>query len=263
MVTSLAASHPREGAITHARSYQLRESCTVARERWSAPLFGAGPPLLGSQTSTWLLAGAQTTDISMGFGGNMATYINTALGYTRKDFSHCTDHGAQVATHATHNTMPPPPKQQSSRTPPRPPRDAAEAQSAYTRKDLRFHPCLGQQLRPQKPTWPPVAVASRLWCPSRRSNPEMNLSSSQASIIGQSQADPEARQQVWGLSLCRHTADPTGQRQYASLSPLTCHCHCISSSPTLHSTHWSIFLSSLLPPHLLSLCPPRGRVSAL
>ena len=118
-------------------------------------------PVRGSRAGS-----GASMDINMTSGGRTSvstlvatstTNINTALGYTRKDFSHCTDHGAQVATHATHNTMPPPPKQQSSRTPPRPPRDAAEAQSAYTRKDLRFHPCLGQQLRPQKPTWPPVA----------------------------------------------------------------------------------------------------------
>lgn len=44
----------------------------------------------------------------MGFGGNMATDINTALGYTRKDLSHCMEHGPQVATHATHNSSMPP-----------------------------------------------------------------------------------------------------------------------------------------------------------
>lgn len=55
----------------------------MTRERWSALLLGVGPPLLGPQTSAWLQMGAQTTDISMGFGGNMATDINPSPGCTR------------------------------------------------------------------------------------------------------------------------------------------------------------------------------------
>lgn len=68
--------------------------------------------------------------------------------------------------------------------------------------------------------------------------PIQNLSPSQASIIGQSQADPEA--ESVSLTLLGNDSLPV------SVLSLTCHHHCVSSSPSLHGTHWSIFPSSLL-----------------
>lgn len=207
----------------------------MARERWSAPLLGEGPLLLGPQTSTWFPVGAQTTDISMGFGGNMATDINTALGYTRKDLSHCTEHG-------------PPTCHMLPTTAACPPLSSSKAQGHH--QDLQG---IQQRHRVHTPTrisgFIPAWGSNRdhrcqhgfQWHPDHgvlQGGPIQNLSPSQASITGQSQADPEAVSVL--LTLLCNDSPPV------SVLSLTCHHHCVSSSPALHSTPWSIFPSSLL-----------------
>lgn len=84
--------------------------------------------------------------------------------------------------------------------------------------DLRLHLFLGQQHGPQSPIWPPVASGTTVVLQGGPVQ-QVNLSFSQASILAQGQGDPEAQQQVLGLSLCLdklqaallHPTDSTGQ----------------------------------------------------
>lgn len=77
----------------------------------------------------------------------------------------------------------------------------------------------------------------------------MNLSSSWASVVAQSQQDFKVRQKVWELSLQLYKLQAAillpflGNDSMSALS-LTRHCHHISSFASLHSTHTPLRFST-------------------
>lgn len=169
-----AWSHPyqpvTQGRVSHHPRPKLstEESCIVARESRSGLLLGVGLPLPGPQTSTWLQAGAQTTDSSMGFGGNLATDINPVLGYTRTSATAWTmglkmTSGDYICHPQQHAPLPDSKAQGHHQ----------DLQGIQQRHRVHISTRIsGTTTRTTRYQHGLQAVAFRPWCPSRRSNPE-------------------------------------------------------------------------------------------